>query len=97
MPSSGAYVCNVHNAEKSPTVHPTRHRSVLIPALFHVPRQLQKALSDSKSLGFLGGVALKLLLCDMVSSLETCIRTCFMAKVDIVGITLDRKRQLTGG
>jgi hypothetical protein len=71
IPNSGAYVCNVHSAEKSPTVHPTRHRSVLIPALFHVPRQFQKAHSDSNSLGFLRGLATTLLLCNMLFCCET--------------------------
>ena len=71
MPKFGAYVCKVHRAEKSPVVHPTRHRKVLTPALFHVPRQDQKALSDSDSLFFLAGVTSTSLLCNVLLCRET--------------------------
>lgn len=42
MPSSGCAACRYHMAEKSPAVHPTRHRVVLTMALFHTGFDDQK-------------------------------------------------------
>lgn len=52
IPRSGTYVCSVQREEKSPIVHPMRQRNVLMPALFQVPRQDQKARLDIDSAGF---------------------------------------------
>lgn len=41
IPSSGYKDCSVHMAEKSPTVQPSKQRSVFIRALFHVDLQDQ--------------------------------------------------------
>lgn len=52
IPRSGMYVCKAHKAEKSPIVHPTRQRKVLMPALFQVFRQVQNARLDIVEVGF---------------------------------------------
>jgi len=52
MAMSGWKAWRYHMAEKSPSVQPTRHLSVLTPARRHVGREAQKA--DSVTEGVLG-------------------------------------------
>lgn len=63
-PRSAWNDCRYHMAEKSPTVQPTRHRSVLIPALFHTGVELQNCVedNDSAAAALLGHSVLALLL-----------------------------------
>ena len=63
-PRSAWNDCRYHIAEKSPTVQPTRHRRVLIPARFHTGVELQKCVedNDSAAVALLGHIVLTLLL-----------------------------------
>lgn len=90
IPRSGIYVCSAQSAEKSPIVHPMRHRNVLMPALFHVPRQVQKTRSDDDSLGFSEAE----LLHDISSFFEACIWRGFEVEGNIFEVTRGRGRQV---
>lgn len=49
IPRSEWKDCRYHIAEKSPAVHPTRHRRVLTPARFQTGVELQNCLEDNGS------------------------------------------------
>lgn len=64
IPRSAWKDCRYHMAEKSPAVHPTRHRRVLIPARFQTGVELQNCVedNDSAAAALLGHSGLALLL-----------------------------------
>lgn len=47
IPRSAWKDCRYHIAEKSPAVHPTRHRRVLTPARFQTGVELQNCVEDN--------------------------------------------------